>query len=272
MMLLLRGGGWNEFFIPFCPQSHDRLNHEFNSRGKPKENVALYNMGQMLLKLRNRVNYLTDDIFYQACLGDYSKEVTHAKWQDFGIDGDISREFVKLRSVALRYNKKTFMDIKENIRSLNLPVCYYSIQLRGGDKTLEVTNPMDVDCILNRIKESGAKIENLFVFTDDFWYVKAIREKCPAWNIYTLTKENEHGYVNADFNRISRSLRCKEMIKLFAMTEICINSKLHFGCEVTCVNDYIKNIKDPEEYMPIWTDEDAGIRSNFVSNLEKRSN
>ena len=56
------------------------------------------------------------------------------------------------------------------------------------------------------------------------------------------------------------------------MTEICIHSKLHFGCEVACVNDFIKNIKDSKEYMPIWTEEDAGMRSEFISSLEKLCN
>lgn len=262
------GGGWGEFFLPFCPQNHDRLNHEFNRRDKPKGIIDRYNMGQALLKIRNGVDYLTSDIFGEACLSRYLPNPTHVKWEYFGIDGDINREFVKLRGVALRYNKPTFWAIKENIRKLNLPACYYSVQLRGGDKNLEVINPINIDCIVNRMKQSGEKIEDLFIFTDDFQYVKAIKERCPKWNIYTLTKEHEHGYVNEGFNRTSRELRHREMIKLFAMTEICLNSKLHFGCAVTCVNNYIKNIKGQDEYMDIWTEEDAGIRSQVIQTIK----
>ena len=74
------GNGWNEFFVPFCPQSHDELNHKYNARSKGEGVKLYYRAGQMLLKIRNGVNYLTNDIFARACLGDYSKESTYARW------------------------------------------------------------------------------------------------------------------------------------------------------------------------------------------------
>ena len=179
------GNGWNEFFVPFCPQNHDKLNHKYNERSKHGEkNVLFYGAGRLALKMRNGVNYLTDDIFGKACLGSYSIENTYVKWHVFGIDGDISKEFAKLRSVALKYNKKTFIEIKKVIKGLNLPADYYSIQFRGGDKTLEASNPMDVDRIIDRMKTLDKKIDNLFIFTDDFAYVKdaAIPYVCPRKN------------------------------------------------------------------------------------------
>lgn len=253
------GNGWNEFFVSFCPQSHDGLNHKYNARNKREGAGLYYRAEQMLLKIRNGVNYLTNDIFAKTCLGNYSQESTYAKWTEFDIDGDIQTEFAKLRCVALQYNRKTAMEIKAKIRELNLPAHYYSVQFRGGDKTLEVMRSMDVDCVIERMKKLEARIDNLFVFTDDFAYVEKIKERCPEWNIYTLTKENEHGYNNSDFNRISWSLKRKEMIKLFAMTEICLHSDIHFGCEVACVNDYIKSAKLSEKYVAVWPEEDAGF-------------
>lgn len=220
-----------------------------------------------LLKVRNGVQYLTDDVFEKA----YVDDVTFAKWPEFGIDGDICTEFTKLKDVALRYNRKTFIKIKEKIKELHLPKHYCSVQFRGGDKTLEVVRPMDVDCVINRIRASDIKIENMFVFTDDYTYVEQIKEKCPEWNIYTLTKENEHGYINADFNKKSWSLRRKEMIKLFAMTEICIHSDMHFGCAVACVDDYIRNVKAPDKYKAVWTVYDAEMRADFPFNFKKYS-
>lgn len=266
------GNGWNEFFVPFCPQSHDELNHKYNARSKGEGVKLYYRAGQMLLKIRNGVNYLTNDIFARACLGDYSKESTYARWTEFDIDGDIQTEFAKLRCVALQYNRNTAMEIKAKIRELNLPAHYYSVQFRGGDKTLEVMRSMDVDCVIERMKRLEARIDNLFVFTDDFAYVEKIKERCPEWNIYTLTKENEHGYNNSDFNRISWSLKRKEMIKLFAMTEICLHSDIHFGCEVACVNDYIKSAKPSEKYAAVWTEEDAGLNENFRNRIQRTYN
>lgn len=266
------GNGWEEFFVPFCPQSHDMLNHQYNIRSNQGQTDRFYRVGQILLKSRNGVQYLTGDIFGKACLGNYSKEVTYAKWPAFGIDGNINQEFAKLRDVGLQYNKKTFLEIKKKIGELNLPAHYYSVQFRGGDKMSEVAKPMDVDCVIERMKSLEGGIENLFVFTDDFFYIEELRRKCPKWTLYTLTKENERGYDNTAFQRVSWTLKRSEMIKLFAMTEICLHSDIHFGCEVTCVNDYIKNVKVPESYKAIWTEEDAGINEGFADALHKNYN
>lgn len=258
------GKGWNEFFEPFCPQSHDQLNHKYNTRSAFRgETDTFYRIAQTILKLRNGVHYLTEDIFSKACLGNYSEEITYAKWREFDIDGDINKEFVKLRSIALRYNRSTFVEIKARINELHLPAHFCSVQFRGGDKTKEVVKPMDVDCVIERIKKAAVKTDNLFIFTDDFFYIEEVRSRCPEWNIYTLTGENECGYNNDNFNRISWPLKRREMIKLFAMTEICLHSDMHFGCEVACVNDYIKNIKAPEKYKAIWTENDAIMRDEF---------
>lgn len=260
--------GWNEFFVPFCPQNHDKLNQKYN--GRYREEGVKHSVGSKILKVRNCVNYLTSDIFSICSDGPYGNEDTYAKWDEFGINGDISQEFTKLRNVALRYNRKTFMKIKKTIRELKLPDHYCSVQFRGGDKTLEVRNQMNVDCVIARIKESSIKINNIFIFTDDFSYIEEIREKCPEWEIYTLTKENEHGYNNAEFCKVSWALKHKEMIKLFAMVEICIHSDIHFGCEVSCANDYIKNVKEPEKYRAIWTEDDAMLRTNFGNKTSKQ--
>ena len=44
----------------------------------------------------------------------------------------------------------------------------------------------------------------------------------------------------------------KDMIKLFAMVEICLASYIHFGDEQACVNNYIKSLKSNESYYSIW--------------------
>ena len=262
------GNGWNELFMPFCPQNHDRLNHKYNSRSMyGKENDISYCAKRLLLKIRNGVNYLTDDIFGKFF---FEEEFVYVQWHEFGIDGEVGEEYAKLRNVALKYNKKTFVEIKKKIQELALPAHYYSVQFRGGDKNLEFANSMDVDLVIDRMKKFDKNIENIFIFTDDYSYVKEIKEKCPEWNVYTLTKENEHGYDNADFNKIDWGLKRREIIKLLAMTEICIHSDIHFGCEVTCVNQYIKNVKSSKKYRAIWTEDDASIRAEFVSELKKK--
>lgn len=258
-----------EFFLPFCPRNHDILNHKFNLREKYENKGILYAIGRAILKFKNGADYLTDDIFGKACLEIYSKEVTYVRWDELGINGEINLEFGKLREIALRYNRKTFLNIKKRIKSIGLPKKYYSIQFRAGDKLSEVKKNMDVDCVLKRLEESKIKIDNLFIFTDNYYYVEAIKEKCPDWGIYTLTRESERGYSNNRFNKLSQAEKRNEIIKLLAMVEICLYSEIHFGCEVTNVNNYIKNIKDPESYISIWTKEDAQVRDELIDDFKK---
>ncbi len=253
------GNGWKEFFLPFCPQNHDKLNTVVNYRLIDKK-ADKHILERLFLKFRGKAIYLTSDIFYRAGVDCPEKNEEIVKWEEFGIDGYISEEFVKLRKVALRYNKKTFEAIKEKIRSIELPKSYYSIQLRGGDKVLEFRKPITVDHVIKKIENSGIMVDNLFVFTDDYRFVKEIKSKRPDWSIYTLTDKNESGYVNKKFQRSSWDLKRKEMIKLFAMVEICLHSRIHFGCETTCVNAYIKYSKGEKEYYPVWTEEEAGKR------------
>lgn len=71
------------------------------------------------------------------------------------------------------------------------------------------------------------------------------------WNVYTLTRPKERRYDNTRFDKVDCSVRRGEMLKLFAIIEICLQSSLHFGCEQTCVNNYIKSVKDEKKYIAI---------------------
>lgn len=159
--------------------------------------------------------------------------------------------------IALHYNVQTKHEIYELIASLQLPKDYISIQLRGGDKIHEFSKLNDVDNILLQLDERKIAIENLFVFTDDYRYIEELREKRPLWKIYTLTNSNERGYYNSAFHRMCWGEKRKNMIKLFAMVEICIASNLHLGNEQTCVNQYIKSIKTEKSYLCVVDERNA---------------
>ena len=73
----------------------------------------------------------------------------------------------------------------------------------------------------------------------------------PDSNVYTLTTQSEHGYVNSEFNSIIGEEKHKRMIRLFAMIDICLKSQVHFGNETTCVNNYIRSVKDKDKYYCI---------------------
>lgn len=248
------GNGWNEFFESFCEENHDDRNNYANGRYR----VPLYHGIRFLktlfikksLKREYHVDFFTSDIF-KYCIDRKNSTTEQIEWEEFGIDGCTLNEFGKISSLALKYNQQTRKEIEKLIATLNLPMNYVSIQFRGGDKIMEFEKLMNVDETCKKITQLELEIKDLFVFTDDYKYVSELKIKKPEWNIYTLTKPSEKGYYNTEFNKIEWSHRRKEMIKLFAMIDICLSSKMHLGCEQTCVNNYIKSLKKGEEYCAV---------------------
>lgn len=247
--------GWEEFFEQFCTLNHDALNKHGNYRFKnyhkigkiPVPNLLFYRIiFPHLIKKRNKATFLTQDLFNKFTSKEFKN--VEINWNELGIKGKVRDCYADLRNLALRYNEKTWNEINKMISSLNLPDEYISIQIRGGDKIKEFTELIDVDYCLKMIDEWNIHINNLFVFTDDYRNIIKIKEVHPEWNIFTLTREDEHGYYNYEFNKSSWNYKRENLIKLFAMVEVCINSELHLGCSEACVNSYIRSAKNPEKY------------------------
>lgn len=244
------GNGWNEFFLSFCDESHNSLNKIANPRYRTKPFRFDKLLLQKILKLTEKADFLTSEIFEKCIPRTYSANIK-AEWSLFDIKGTPLQEFAKLRNIALHYNKSTAQEVNELIETLHLPKEYTSIQFRGGDKILEVKELMNVDDIIKKIQKYKIKVKNLFIFTDDYKYIEEVQQKAPEWKIYALTQKEEQGYDNRTFNKLSWNIKRKHMIKLFAMIDICIASTLHLGCEQTCVNNYIRSVKNGTGYFPI---------------------
>lgn len=242
------GYGWNEFFESFCEENHDRMNHIANYRLP----ISWYRVDRKILarmlKRKLGVDYLTFDIFAKCIPQEYST-VEEVEWPLFNIKGTNLGEFAKLSKIALKYNKKTLKEVNELIATVQLPEKYVSIQFRGGDKSLECKNLINTKEALKRI---NMNISDIFIFTDDYRFVREVKELRPQWNVYTLTRENECGYINSKFQKLPWDEKRKDMIKLFAMVEISLASYIHFGDEQACVNNYIRSLKSNESYYSIW--------------------
>lgn len=251
------GHGWEEFFEPFCEINHDPLNHKFNNRyietNLLKRIIQI--IGSNKLKKRNNVDYLTQDIFKTA-INKKVSTVEHIIWTELNINGPTFTEFGKIADFALKYNEKTKKEVNEIINSLDLPKYYYSVQLRGGDKLGEKGVVNNIDTVANRILNYDNHIDNLFVFSDDYRYVEEITRKLSNTNIYTLCDPKDLGYDNTKFNKTDWPSKRKKMVNLFAMIDICMKSKVHFGNNTSCVNNYISSIRSDEEVFNIWTKKD----------------
>lgn len=258
------GHGWSEFFEPFCSENHNRLNHygnhRFNKGIRDYRNYIQFSFSQFILRHLYNIDYLTQDIFAEAI----DRKVSQVEIVDcdvFDVHGVSFEEFAKLIEYVMRYNKETLMQIEKKIEGLNLPDNYSSVQIRGGDKTLEYEKLNDVDLIISRILENDPTLKNLFIFTDDYRYVAYVKTNYSNINIYTLTREDEAGYINATFQKAKWPDKREDMIKLFAMVELCLKSDVHYGNEYTCVNQYIEFSRklDNKKYKSVWMREESGI-------------
>ena len=235
--------GWEDFFEPFCELSHNLLNYKANSRHKLSSLVA--RVAYKVLKITSGADYLTYDIFWKA-IGEF-KVKTIVDWPEMNIHGTTWPEYHKLIQLAMRFNPETRKAVNEIKNSLQLPGRYYSIQIRGGDKIKECSELLNIDFCIDKIEAIKPDVKSLFVFTDDYSNIKQFREKRPHWNILTLTGTDECGYYNEQFGKMPWEYRKKNLLKLFAMVEICIDSDFHFGCEAS-VNNIIRACKKKVHY------------------------
>lgn len=251
------GHGWEEFFEPFVENNHNPLNSKFNIRHYSSNPIlsVFEKAGAFILKKKEKVDYLTQDVFRTAI----SKKISTTEvidWKEYDIYGPTFYEFGKIADFALRYNEKTKHEVDEIIKSLNLPNSYYSVQLRGGDKLGEKGVVNNIKTVVDRIMNYCNVIDNLFVFSDDYRYVEEITKLLPNTTIYTLCDPNDKGYDNVKFNKTDWSYKRNKMINLFAMIDICFKSKVHFGNATSCINNYISSIRPNNEVYDIWTKDD----------------
>lgn len=248
------GRGWEELFEPFCPLNHDILNQKGNYR--PTDYLSqirphrLWTKGYYYprkLKKNTGADYLTQDVWCMCISDDFKK--SEIKWPLFGIEGTCETEFAKLSSIAVCPKPDIRKQMDAMIAGLHLPEYYISIQVRGGDKYLEYDELAEADSYIQKIELLNLEKKNVFVFTDDYRNVIYIREKRPEWNLYTLTREEERGYYNSEFNRQDWEFRKANLTKLLAIMEVCVRSDLHIGSNQSCVDMYLRSMKGDENYI-----------------------
>lgn len=240
--------GWKAFFEEFCDMNHDEINRTENLRCRKRGIKAA--IKHCRVKKQLGVTYLTADLF-QKIISPKLK-ATHIEWPLFNMNGTVYPEAGKLKQFVLRYNIVTKNDINKMIFKLCLPDNYSSVQIRGGDKITE-TKLTGAKETIDIIKKCGdySKIKNMFVFTDDYTNIIELRKLCPEWNIFTLCRDTEKGYDNTEFNKVNWEYKRCELIKLFAMVEICIASDKHYAYEKSCANNIIRNCKSKEKYYAV---------------------
>ncbi|MEI0698589.1 hypothetical protein R4K92_06610 [Brachyspira intermedia] len=238
------GIGWEEFFKPFCNEVFHELYFQYNSR---YYNPNLSNLIKVI-KLEHNIDYFTQDIF--DCIKKSEFLNINFNIEKLNIKGNIKEVFGIIAKNIYRFNKKTEEEIQTLIKKLNLPQNYIAAHIRAGDKIME-SSLISYDTYIKTIKKYS-NLKDLFIFTDDYSIVNNIKQKYGSmYNIYTLTNKNEKGYTLNKLNSKSNEEKHKELIKLFAMIELCRNANICFGTYTTNPDSFLGAIMPEGKFIEI---------------------
>lgn len=238
------GKGWNDYFIPFCEEVHEKFNHKYNFHRIPswkviikasinektfkniiwKAKFSCYHMASKLLCLYHykKKTLLTQDITFNAH--------KYYKFPELGIEGEYIEVFNKISDMIWNFNEYTNNVLQEALKELNLPDKYASCQIRGGDKITEA-QLISEEHYINKIKELGHR--NVFLLTDDYNIFKRLEETCTSICWSTLCDPNDTGYDNKKFCSSDKDFKRNKIAKLLSSVQILMNSDTFIG-SITC--------------------------------------
>ena len=205
--------GWDDFFLPFCKETHNPVHHYINHRfsapigGKRK---FLYDTYKQLYP----TSYLTSELWDRFRHIDQNELTTlETRYLSTNIIDKI-----------YRFNTSTKEQIDSLIKSIDLPGKYIGFHIRGGDKTSE----HDILSLAEYISkaESLTPLRDAFVYTDDYRFIEMLQEQYPSWNFRTLTPKEDRGYFHNDFVKLDSATRAKKTINLFASMELLSHATL----------------------------------------------
>ena len=207
--------GWQDFFLPFCPETrnpiHHYINHRFSAPTGGKRKV-LYDT----YKLLHPTHYLTSELWNNFRHIDQAELSTI---ETLNLSTDII-------DIIYRFNPKTQQQVNNLIQSIDLPKEYVGFHVRGGDKTTE-HDLLAIDEYVTKA-ESLTSLRDAFVYTDDYRFVETLREQYPSWNFRTLTPKEDRGYFHNDFVKLDTTTRVRKTINMFASMDLLSCATLSF--------------------------------------------
>ena len=197
--------GWNDFFIPFCHETRSRIHHYINNRStkptgrKRKILLAFY-------KFFHPNTYLTYELWNRIRHMDEDHPLEEIRQRCSSIIGEI-----------YRFNDMTKREVETLEKKNEMGGLYLGLQIRRGDKVIE---HQDVNLLEYLSIDAVSSFERIFVATDDFGMVQAVKSALPGCKVYSLTAPNEKGYDHKAFMKLSKEQKAKQLMNLFAQMEI----------------------------------------------------
>lgn len=219
-----RGDGWNEFFLPFCKEIKNKWLRRFNHRIKP---VYKNRFEWICFNLYKRIhpNTLFMYSLFDAIREEKREEVFMIP--EVGLSGSLLDNCRKIHQMIWRYNEYSENRVNALIHSLHMPKRFVGIHIRLGDKGIETVLYKPVEYMKHVQRFSDEK--NVFVLTDDYRAIIALKQDYPDYRFYTLCKENEKGYNLSELLERPKFEQIESYFRLWASMDVLERSILFVG-------------------------------------------
>ncbi|MFI3283175.1 MAG: hypothetical protein SNG10_06640 [Rikenellaceae bacterium] len=224
------GGGWCDFFEPFCEEYRSKHLHFFNRRQRPKGTRGFFKgltrwLPFKLYTYKMGIDYYTYDLF--AKIRAQSLDEIYEIPQ-LGIKGRLLENCRALHKLVWRYNAETQREVDAYTERIKFDGGYVGFHVRWGDKHIEA-DLLGVEKYVEAAQRKEPNTKNYFIFTDDYTAVEQLRADHPDWHIETLCGESERGYIHSQFTHMDKNFKRQAQIKLFASVDIIERADLFVG-------------------------------------------
>lgn len=246
--------GWNDYFLPFCDENKNSFHTKYNFRNHEYLQNQLSSRDKLKIqyhKFSNKIDFLTQDLW--LAVHNRVHEKGHFLIPELGIDGDLRSACRKLIEITWRYNPHTNERVEKLKDSLNLPSQYIGFHIRRGDKHIE-QNPIDISVYFDKLSSIEDYPKNAFVLTDDYNVITDIKEMHLDWNIFTLCKETERGYIHSEFQKMSKEQIKEAHINLFTSIDILNKAQYFVGTYASNPGMYLGMRMDAKKCLSIDLD------------------
>ena len=235
--------GWSEFFKPVLPENdqkwHIKYNHPWVSPRPKTFKAYLFNCYYLFLCCRNKIDFITSDIFHQARLQKTSEMVNVP---GISLHCDFVTYCHYLIQMIYRFNDQTQHEINNIISKISLNKPYAGLHIRRGDKDTE-TKFIDFFRYMSMV-ESTTDIRTIFVATDDFNIVNALEKEYSNWDILTLEDDTKKGYSQKAYDEMSFENKNKHLLRFLASVELLYMADIFVGTFSSNVGLFLKMRRD----------------------------
>lgn len=213
--------GWNDYFEPFCEETHCIIHHYTNKRGHPKKKgrQTLYRKFNSIF---NPGLLITSDLWYTFRSFDKNFDLKQAQTLFPEVE-NFQQTCKEIINLTYRFNQTTRNEIDHIKSKIGFDGKYIGFHVRGGDKILE----HDLLHISEYIKKAEELSETRkgFIYTDDYRLFTLICQQYPTWEFQTLTQPQEDGYFHKQFVKLPAEQRRSKMIQMFAALDLLCESE-----------------------------------------------